>query len=214
MDFTPPAIDNYLHELIDIDDPIHEEMLHYAESRRFPAIGPLVGKLCQTLALSIRARRVFELGSGFGYSAYWFAEAVGPDGIVYCTDTNSENADMAREFLGRAGLLSRVKFTVGDAVDTLRRTPGPFDVILNDIDKEGYPAALPVALEKLRTGGLLITDNLLWSGRVANAEDHARETEAIRRYTVQLYATPGLSTTLVPLRDGVGITLKVGDAAK
>ncbi len=177
-------------------------------AQRFPIIGPAVGQLCHLLARSIGARRVFELGSGFGYSTWWFAHAVGEGGQVIHTDGSVGNSTRARDFLSRAGLASRVRFEVGDARTILERTPGPFDVIFNDIDKEGYPDVLPLARLALRVGGLLICDNMLWFGRVlVPAEDP--DTRGILELTRLLREAADFTTTLIPLRDGVSVSLRI-----
>jgi predicted O-methyltransferase YrrM len=167
-----------------------------------------VGRLLEACARLVRARRVLELGSGFGYSALWLARGLEPDGSLLCVDGSAENAALAAETFRRAGIAEKVRFEVGDALALLDRTPGPFDLIFNDIDKEQYPAALPKILSRLRRGGLLLTDNLLWRGRVASEEPAAPSTLAIREYTRLLYASPDLLTVILPLRDGVGVSLR------
>ena len=185
------------------DEPVLLEMEELGHARDFPIIDRLVGELVEVLALSIGARRVFEMGSGFGYSAYWFTRAVGPGGSVICTDGDAANRDLARTFLSRVGRWDRVDYHVGIAQDVLVATEGSFDVVYNDIDKHDYPAAWALARERVRPGGLYICDNVLWSGRVVDADDHRRTTEAIRRHNAQVYADPDYDSCLVPTRDGV-----------
>jgi predicted O-methyltransferase YrrM len=180
----------------------------YGREQGFPLIGPLVGRLLWMLARTAGAKRVFECGSGYGYSAMWFADAVGPDGEVFLTDGSAENVERARDFLGRAGLADRCRFLEGEAVSLLGETEGPFDVILVDIDKEGYPGSLDVTVGKLRSGGLLVTDNVLWSGRVADEEPDSYATGAIQEHNRLLYAHPDLDTVILPLRDGVAVCRK------
>jgi predicted O-methyltransferase YrrM len=158
------------------------------------------------LTRMIGARRVFECGSGYGYSALWFAEAVGEHGEIWCTDTSPEHAAKAEEFLSRAGLWDRIRFRIGDANEILAETEGPFDVILVDIDKQDYPSTLERTVPKLRPGGLLITDNLLWDGDVLRETPNHEWTPAIREYTRLLFAHPALETVILPLRDGVGVS--------
>lgn len=201
-------VERYLHELQLSTDPVLLEMEALARERRFPIIGPLVGRMCETLARAISARRVFEMGSGYGYSTFWFARAVGEAGEVVHTDGSAENSGQARAFLGRAGLADRVRFLVGDARRLLQTETGPFDVVFCDIDKEGYPEALELARAKLRKGGLLITDNVLWSGRVARP-DPDETTRAIQTYNAAAFVAADLASIIVPLRDGVGVHLKL-----
>src|SRR6059036_1391050 len=178
-------------------------MERLADRRRFPIVGPLVGRLLYVLARSIGARDVFECGSGFGYSAYWFARALPTEGRVVLTEGSPENCASARGFLGRAGLQERIVIEQGDAVEILRRYPGPFDIIFCDIDKRDYPRVYPLLKPRLRMGGMFVCDNLLWSGRVVGA-DQDEDTRGVRELTRLLYADPDLHTTILPLRDGVG----------
>jgi predicted O-methyltransferase YrrM len=209
VEITHPRIDDYLRSLTPRPDAPREEMERLAAAQRFPIIGPAVGQLCLVLARSVGARSVFECGSGFGYSTWWFAHAVGDGGRVHHTDGSLGNSMQARDFLTRAGLVSRVHFDVGDARAILGRTQGPFDVIFNDIDKEGYPEVLPLVRAKLRVGGLFICDNMLWNGRVlAPPEDP--DTKGIAGLTRLLLEATDFATTIVPLRDGVSVSLRVG----
>jgi predicted O-methyltransferase YrrM len=201
-------VERYLHELQPSTDPVLLEMERIGQDRGFPIIGPLVGRLCETLARAIGARTVYEMGSGFGYSTYWFARAVGPDGWVTHTDGSAENSALARSFLSRAGLASRVRFQIGDSRELIQTETGPFDIVFCDIDKEGYPEALELAKPRIRRGGLLITDNVLWSGRVAQPGPDA-ETEAIQAYNRATFSAPDLVGAIVPLRDGVGVHVKL-----
>lgn len=171
-------------------------------------MGPLVGRLLELCVRLVGARRILELGSGFGYSALWLVRGLERGGSLLCVDGSAENAALAAETFRRAGIAERVGFEVADALAVLDRTPGPFDLIFNDIDKEQYPAALPKIVPRLRRGGLLLTDNLLWGGRVATEEPPASSTLAIGEYTRLLYASPELLTVIVPLRDGVGVSLR------
>jgi len=202
------AVEQYLSNVAPASEGVLAEMEAYGAEREFPLIGPLVGRTLGLLARSVKAERVFECGSGFGYSAWWFAEAVGPKGEVFLTDLSEENLAKAREFLSRGGLDGRCRFLHGDAVGKLAESYGTYDAILVDIDKESYPGSLEVTVPKLRTGGLLITDNVLWSGRVADEAETDATTEAIREYTRRLYANEDLETIILPLRDGVAVSRK------
>lgn len=208
MEITHPRIDEYLRGLAPAADAVRVEMERLGAAQRFPIIGPAVGQLCYVLARTIGARRVFECGSGFGYSTWWFARAVGESGQVFHTDGSPANSAKARDYLQRAGLAARVRFEVGDARAILGRTPGPFDVIFNDIDKEGYPDVLPLVREKLRVGGLFVCDNMLWSGRVL-APPEEPSTRGIVELTRLLSEAKDFTTTIVPLRDGVSVSLRI-----
>ena len=208
-DSVVKQVDEYLLSLLPERDPVLQKMERYALERNFPFIGPLVGPLLSLLAKSVQAKTVFELGSGFGFSAVHFARALPADGKVICTDGDPDNARAAKEFFREAGVANRVEFRVGDAVTVLNEYAGPFDIILMDIDKEGYPDGFRAAWPKLRVGGLLITDNLLWHGRVWSDDDQP-STRGIREYTRLIYATANAKSVILPLRDGVAVTLKMG----
>jgi caffeoyl-CoA O-methyltransferase len=200
-------MDRYLLDCLPPRDPLLWRMEEHAIARGFPFIGPLAGELLEILARSTGARRVFELGSGFGFSAMHFARVLPEGGKVYCTDGDPENEKQARQFFHEAGLAHKLEFQVGDALDILDRTEGMFDLILMDIDKEQYPAGFRRSWPRLRVGGLFIADNLLWHGRVLG-DDNQPSTNGIREFTGLLYATPGARTSILPLRDGLSITLK------
>jgi len=203
-------VEEYLRDLYEDGDPVRREMEELARHRHFPIVGPLVGRHLQVLARAISARRVFELGSGYGYSALHFARAVGAGGSVHCTDLSAENEALARDFLGRAGVWDRVTYHREDAVTALARVGGSWDVVYNDVDKEGYPETVDAAYARLRPGGLFITDNVLWSGRVlAGEDDGSAATRGVREFTRLLFAHPGFLTTVDPTRDGVAVALRL-----
>ncbi len=206
MNLVQPDIDRYLGRWAASKDPVVVEMERLAAERGFPIVGPQVGRLLLMLARSIDAKRVLELGSGFGYSAWWFATAVGPEGRVILTEGSQDNADLACGFLDRAGLAGRVEIRVGDGLEIAREYDGPFDIVFNDIDKHDYPRALPIALERLRPGGLFITDNMLWQGRVLDEAAADAATRGVLELTRALYAAPNLDTTILPIRDGVAVS--------
>jgi len=210
VNIVDPAIDRYLHDLASPDDPVLREMELLAAERSFPIVGPQVGRLLELLARAISARRVFELGSGFGYSAYWFARAVGPQGHVVLTDGSAERAAEAAEFLRRGGLGARVQIEVGDGLEVLERIGGQFDVVFNDIDKERYPEVLEPAAAALRPGGLLISDNMLWFGTVLEPRPTEPTARGVRELTRRLFASAAFQTVLLPLRDGVTVSIYRG----
>ncbi len=207
MDITHPKIDDYLDQTLAASDPILREMEAYGHKRHFPIIGPQVGRLMHLLARSINAKRVLELGSGFGYSGMWFANAVGADGMVVMTEGDAKNSARARDYFQRAGLTNRAKFLVGNAFDLARQEPGPFDIIFCDVDKEDYGRVLDFVRPRLRVGGLFICDNMLWSGEVLRKHPDAG-TRGIIELTRQLTTAPDFIATILPVRDGVAVALK------
>ena len=211
MDIVEPRVETYLRSLLDRHDhPVLIEMEDMGTELGFPIVGRTIGVLLELLARSVQARRVMELGSGFGYSAYWFARAVGEGGEVHCTDGDEKNKLKAEDFLRRAGLADRVTFHVGDAVEQMSTVPGEFDIVYDDIDKDGYPAAWLAARDRIRVGGLYLCDNVLWYGRVpegGEAPDDA--TEAIREHNRMIAEDERYLSTIVPTRDGVVVALRV-----
>lgn len=208
MNIVEPAIERYISSLRGEVHPVLLEMEQLAQRRGFPIVGPQVGQLLAILARAVGATRVLELGSGFGYSAYWFARALTADGTVHCTDMSEENRDLALDLLGRAGLGQRIRFQVGDALALVQQLDGPFDVVFNDVDKEQYPAVVEPVAALLRPGGLFITDNVLWKGRVAEPGEPDETTAAVLRFNTMLCEHPALETSILPLRDGLAIAVK------
>jgi predicted O-methyltransferase YrrM len=205
-----PGLDRYLLDLLPQRDPVLAEMEAVARDRDVPIVGPAVGTLLSLLARSIGARRVCELGSAIGYSTAFFAGAVGPGGEVLYTDGSEKNAREASGFLERMGLRDRVQVGVGEAVGILESTAGEFDVVFIDIDKDGYPRALEAAAPRVRPGGFLLADNVLWSGKVVDASIRDRATEGIREFNRRLFSRTDFESVIVPLRDGVAIARKIG----
>ena len=205
-----PEVESYLRTLLPSRPAPVQEMESEAARDEFPIVGPLVGRLLAMLARSINATRVFELGSGFGYSTYWFADAVGANGKVVHTDFRQDNSRRARTYLERLGLADRVRFEVGDATALLAREREPYDLIFCDIDKVQYPSVPDIALPRLRRGGMLVFDNTLWSGRVADVGQHDANTAAIVALNRQLSSRSDLLTVIIPLRDGVSVSLSLG----
>jgi predicted O-methyltransferase YrrM len=153
----------------------------------------------------IGAQQIFELGSGYGYSTAWFAQAVQENGggTVHHVVWDEELSRQARGHLSALGVDDIVRYQVSEAVQALRETDGPFDLIFNDIDKRGYPDSLPLIAEKLRPGGVLIIDNMLWHGRIFDESDQSPDTQGVREFTRRITNDPGWIASLVPIRDGL-----------
>lgn len=200
-----PALTRYLEELVPPRPRELAEMEVQGRAARFPIIGPVAGQFCYLLARLAGARTIFEMGSGYGYSTAWFARAVKENGggTVFHVVWDEALSRRARDHLRALRLDDVIEYRVGEAVRTLAESPGPFDLIFNDIDKEGYPASLPVIAEKLRPGGLLIVDNALWGARIFDAADRSPSTEGVRELTRLLAADAAWTVSLVPIRDGL-----------
>jgi len=195
----------YLDGLVPRRPPRLAELEAEAQRTDFPIIGPATGHLCYLLTRLTGAREVFELGSGFGYSTAWIARAVkeSPGGTVHHVVWDEDLSRAARENLAALGLADVVRFHVGEAVTTLTDAAGPFDIIFNDIDKHDYPKALDVIASKLKAGGLLLADNLLWSGRIFDRSDRSKDTRGIREFTRRVQADPRWISSVIPIRDGL-----------
>ncbi|HEY3886845.1 MAG TPA: O-methyltransferase [Vicinamibacterales bacterium] len=203
------GIAKYLEGLVPERPTELQRMEAYAREHDFPIIGPACGHVCYQIARMIGARRVFELGSGYGYSTAFFARAVKENGggVVHHAVWDDELSQRARGHLAALGLGGVVQYHVGEAVAALRETDGPFDIVFNDIDKKDYPASLPAIEQKLRPGGVLIVDNMLWSGRVLDDADRTPQTEGIRALQRALRSPPWI-TSIVPIRDGLLIAVQ------
>ena len=201
---------DYLAFLVPPREKELQEMEVCADKHDFPIIGPACGYYCYQLARMIGAKSVFELGSGYGYSTAWFAKAVVENGggVVHHTVWDEELSKSATSHLSKLGFADLVKYHVAEAVETLRRQSGPFDIIFNDIDKEAYPASLPVIKDKLRSGGLLIIDNMLWHARIFDEKDISPTTEGVREFTRRITTDKDWIVSLAPMRDGMIIAYK------
>lgn len=206
---TGPEVEKYIYDILPGRDAVLKEMEQQAKDRDIPIIGPAVARVLYQYARLINAKRVFELGSAIGYSTLWWARAVGDDGEVFYTDGDPAKAAEAKSYLQRAGVEQRVRIAVGDALELLSEQKQQFDIIFNDVDKEDYPRVLHLVPERLRKGGLFITDNVLWSGMVTQQKPKEASTRAIQEFNQRLYAMPEFFTTILPLRDGVSVSVKL-----
>jgi caffeoyl-CoA O-methyltransferase len=201
-------IEAYLGSLAGQIDPVLAAMESLAGRKHFPFVGRQAGMLLGLLTHACGARRVLELGSGYGYSALWFARALPEVGKVICTDFSSDNRDLAMGYFRTAGCAEKIDFRVGDALQIARTLSGPFDIVFNDIDKEAYPASIAVAVGLLRPGGLFITDNTLWSGKVADDGVTDATTAAIREFNRLICSREDLDTVILPIHDGLAVCRK------
>ncbi len=202
-----PKIDKYIDGLLIEKDPVLREMHKLGTQRDFPIVGPQVGRMLYILAKLVGAKRIFEMGSGFGYSAFWFAKAMPAGGKVYQTEGSEKNSKQAQDFFSRAGLSKKSEFLVGDALELIDRVKGTFDIVFIDMDKESYPAAFKKAKKRIRKGGLILADNVLWFGKVMEKFPDA-QTQGILEFTRLLFNDPEFFSTIFPIRDGVAVGYK------
>lgn len=203
-------INDYLEQLVPERSPEMQAMEEYANQTHFPIIGPVCGYLCYQITRMVGAHSVFEMGSGYGYSTAWFARAVRENGggKVHHVVWDEKLSNEAREHLESLGYTRLIEYHVAEAIETLSQTPGPFDLIFNDIDKECYPESLPIIREKLRPGGVLIVDNLLWSGHVLDKYENDPDTAGVRELTRLLTTDPDWVSSLIPIRDGMLVAFR------
>jgi predicted O-methyltransferase YrrM len=210
---VPDAVEGYLATLNRGSDDVLDSIARDNESRGLPLVDAEVGALLRVLATAIGARRILEIGTAVGYSGIWLAGALPPDGMLITLELDETRAREARENFARAGLADRTTVIVGDAQLKLSKVAGPFDLIFQDGDKKLYSPLLDRLTGLLRPRGLLVTDNVLWNGEVvpgfsAHPEQNPADTRAIAEYNERLAAHPQLQTAIVPLRDGVSISVK------
>lgn len=208
MDILNSEIAAYLDHLTPTRPPVLQEMETYAREHKFPIIGPQVGHLLQQLVILTEAKRIFEMGSGYGYSALWMALALSDEGKIQCSEFDSDNIARGRKWLDQAGVGGKVEWFEGDAREAIKQADGPFDIIVNDIDKQWYPEALKLAWPKLRPGGVMLTDNALWNGRVVSEEPATDSTKGVRQVNLDAYAVGDGVASLLPLRDGLLLVAK------
>lgn len=208
MNFTDPKINEYIMQSMPERDDLLVEMENYARDNNFPIIGPMCGTLLRQLALAIEAKNIFEMGSGYGYSAYWFAGGMKNSGKIICTEGSEKNKKLAMDYLKRGGFDSMVDFFVGRAQDIIKKHDGPFDIILNDVDKEQYPECFDLAIPRLRRGGLFITDNVLWSSRILD-DNPDETTRGVIEFNKKLFASKDILSSIIPIRDGLAIAVKL-----
>jgi caffeoyl-CoA O-methyltransferase len=202
-------VEEYLYKLLPERDVVISEIESYAAEHRIPIIGPAVARMLALFVQVSGAKRIFEMGSAIGYSTIWLAKAAGPKAKVIYTDGDLEKARRAKEYFRRAGVAKRIEVRVGNALELVKKAPGTFDLIFNDVDKHQYPDALHAALPKLRRGGLFITDNTLWSGKAArSALPDDVDTCGVQEFNRLVYASKKLYPVLIPLRDGVTVCRK------
>lgn len=206
---TRGQVDSYLYALLPPRDEVLAEIEAEATRRKIPIVGPAVARFFQQLVMMTGAKNIFEMGSAVGYSTIWWARAVGEGGKVHYTDSDPKNAEQARRYFHRAGVADRIKVHVGDAIELLAEQKAEFDIVFNDIDKEEYPRVLRLVPPRLKKGGLFVTDNVLWSGRVAQPNPTEASTKAILEFNRQLYRSPDFYTTILPIRDGVAVAVRL-----
>lgn len=208
MSVTYDYIDDYLIRIARPRDRLLEKMEEYADTNNVPIIGPLVGRFIYNLAKTSQSRNILEIGTAIGYSGIWLARATGPQkGNLTTIDMNPERVKIARKNFAEAGLDKRVKVVEGNALEALPALKEEYDLIFLDSDKNIYPDAFKLSIPKLRKGGLFVADNALWGGEVAKGGRDS-DTQSMIKFNKLVFESQALSSVIVPLRDGVLVSVK------
>ena len=212
MHIVAPAIARYLGTLVP-DDPRLARVAAEGAVLGLPLIDTAVGRFLEAVVLATGARQVLEIGTANGYSALWLARALPADGRLISIEIDPGRAVLARGHIEAAGLADRVSVMGGDAARMVHKVAGPFDLIFNDGDKRQYGPLLDRLVALLRSGGVLITDNVLWDGEVVPGlvtppRRSPEDTEAIAAYNQRLAADARLVTSFLPVRDGLAMSVK------
>jgi len=208
MKITHPKVEKYMNSLLHNRSEIFKEIERYAQKIDFPIIEPLLGNLLKQYAQILKAKRVLELGSGFGYSALWFSEGMEEQTEIICTDFEEKNRELALEYFKKANVKPEIDFRLGNGIEILDQLEEEFDIIFNDVEKEDYPEVYEKAIPRLAKGGLLITDNTLWYGKVAKKRIKDYQTEGARDYNRLAFNDIRVISIILPLRDGITISMK------
>lgn len=200
--------ERYLERLQPPRDALLREMETYAAEHDVPISDPEVGRLLEVVARAVGARRILEIGTAIGYGALLMARAA-PEGRVMTVDRDPEMLARARGYLERAGVADRVELVAGAALDVIESLEGPFDLAYVDAEKSEYRRTLDRLLPRLRVGGTILFDNLLWKGHVAEPpDDEDAVADHLRAFNGYLMIHPQLRSQILPLGDGVGIATK------
>jgi caffeoyl-CoA O-methyltransferase len=215
-------------------DETLREMDEYAEAQGFPHVGPEVGAFLRFVARLADAERIFEFGSGYGYSAYWFAEVLPDEGEIVLTEVDEDELDLAREYMAAGGYDGVARYELGDAVETVEEYDGPFDVVLVDHEKHRYVDAFEAVREKVPVGGVVVADNAITAGPIEfekllavveraapqsapqNGERADRppgelneHTQGIADYLERVRTDPAFETIVLPLGEGIAVSYRV-----
>jgi len=166
--------------------------------------GHLQGQVLRMLAHMVRPTTILEVGTYTGYSALCLAEVLQPGGMLHTIDVNAELEEMVRSYIGRSGMEDRITFHVGDARQVIPAIPGQFDLVFIDADKQNYANYFDLVIGRMRKGGIIIADNVLWSGKVtSDPATMDAETRGIHEFNHKVHADPRVENVLFPVRDGL-----------
>ncbi len=212
---VPDDVEDFAGRIGPDPDAVLEEMDARAEESGFPTVGPAIGGWLQQLVGLVEAERVFECGSGFGYSAYWFARGLPDDGEIVLTEVDADELADARRYLERGGFDDIAHFEHGDAIEVVSTYAGSFDIVLIDNEKPRYVEAFEAVRDRISVGGVVVADNML-AGPFAFGdiyqmvmEGHGGENEHARgvaEYISRLGGDTAFETTVLPLGEGLAVS--------
>lgn len=202
----------YLDRLLPHSDPLLAEMEEYAAKHRVPIADREVALFLEITARAINAQSILEIGMAIGYSVVHLARGMSLGGLIVTIEPNEEMIRLSEGYLSRAGLRDRVRIERGKALDVMPRLNDTFDLLFIDALKEEYVDYLDLGLPRLRTGGMVIVDNLLWGGQVAGdirSPDQEESTKALRAFNQHFVNHSQLRAEVLPVGDGLGYGVKV-----
>lgn len=204
-----PGQESYLERLLPPRDPLLREMEEQARQEEVPISDPEIGRLLAILARSVNARRILEIGTALGYGTLCLARGAAEARVV-TLELEPRRIEQARGYLERGGVADRVEIVQGAALDVLPRLDGPFDLVFIDAVKKEYRRYLDLVLPRLRVGGLILVDNLLWKGHVAEPpeEEDDEVADSLRAFNGYLMMHPQLQAVVLPVGDGLGVAAK------
>lgn len=211
MDSLPEKIERYISDLSSKEDEVLQALSRETHLKvQMPQMlsGNLQGKMLETFANMMQAKRVLEIGTYTGYSAICLAKGMPEDGLLYTIDVNEELEPIVRKYIDAAGLQHKIKLLYGHALEVIPTLPETFDIVFIDADKINYCNYYDAVIAKVRMGGYIIADNVLWSGKVTD-EQKDKDTQAIHNYNVKLRDDARVTSFILPLRDGLNIAQKI-----
>ncbi|MBR4146966.1 MAG: O-methyltransferase [Bacteroidales bacterium] len=205
------AIEEYLEQhttpMDEVLESLYRETHLHAMNPRM-ASGPVQGRFLQLLCQLMHPAKVLEIGTFTGFSTICMARGMASDGLLTTIEANEEYEGIIRKYLEKAGVSERVQLVIGDAKAVIPTLEGGFDLVFLDADKASYPIYYDLVMDKLDPGGLLLADNVLWEGKVLNADTKERDTQAIRAFNDKVQNDPRVENVLLPLRDGLMMVRK------
>ncbi|MHC3437407.1 O-methyltransferase [Natrialbaceae archaeon A-gly3] len=221
MSALTDEVARFVHAISPDPDETLIEMDERAAAEGFPHVGPDVGAFLRVLARMVDAKRVFEFGSGYGYSAYWLAEALPTDGEIVLTEIDDDQLELAREYMESGGYGDRARYELGDALETIEDYDGPLDVVLIDHEKERYVEAFEAVRSKVPVGGIVVADNAMYASPIQSGQllevledgetsgELNEATRGVAAYIERVRGDPDFETVALPLGEGIAVSYRI-----